>query len=124
MSATVRGLTRWASSVDVNDNYLGTVLASLAGQHSGVIDRFVRMWDEATHEILDRPAEEVVEILSAQAPGLARPEYVELVQSAEFGLLADPRVSSEQLSVLADIRVSAGAWAPDKSAQEELVARD
>jgi len=124
VSATVRGLTRWASSVDVNDNYLGTVLASLAGQHSGVIDRFVRMWDEATHEILDRPAEEVVEILSAQAPGLARPEYVELVQSAEFGLLADPRVSSEQLSVLADIRVSAGAWAPDKSAQEELVARD
>lgn len=123
VSATDTGLRRWASSVDVSDNYLGTVLASLVGTRSDSIERFVRMWDEATQEILDRPADEVVEILSAQAPGLAQKSYVELLQSAEFGLLADPRVSVDHLAVLADIRVSAHAWAPDRPALEGLVGR-
>ena len=123
VSATDNGLKRWASSVDVSDNYLGTVLASLAGSQGATMDRFLGMWDEATQEILDRPADEVVEILSAQAPGLAHVSYVKLLQSSDFGLLATPRVTVEHLEVLADIRVSAGAWAPEKTALEDLVGR-
>lgn len=123
VSATEGGLKRWASSVDVSDNYVGTVLASSAEGDIDSLDRFVRMWDEATQEILDRPSDDVVEILSAQAPDLAQGAYVELLQSTEFGLLTDPRVSLDHLTVLADIRALAGAWAPERAALEELVGR-
>lgn len=112
VGADAAGLKRWISSADIHPNYLGTVLATMAGPLSESTEAFVRMWGEATEAIASLSAGEVISLLSQAAPALAERPYVELLKSSEFGVLTDPNISVEQLSVLCDIRARAGAYTP------------
>lgn len=122
VAAEDMGLTRWATSVDVSDNYLGTVLVQLAGEISPPHRRFLDMWEEATQAILSSPADSIVEGLSAHTPQLANLPYVSILQSADFGCLAGEVISEAQLHVLAEIRRATGAYAPSDEAIARLVA--
>ncbi|GAA1691438.1 hypothetical protein GCM10009792_09270 [Microcella alkalica] len=116
------GLTRWLASVDVSDDYLGTVLVTMADRDTEGVDGLLALWQEATDFISSAPAARVSELLGASAPALATPAYVALLQSTEFGCVADASVSLEQLRVLADIRTSVGAYAPTDDQLAALLA--
>lgn len=115
------GLKRWISSADIHHNYLGTVLAQMAGPLTDSTQQFLAMWDEATTAISGSTAGDVMALLSHTAPALAERAYVELLKSADFGVLTDPDISVDQLTVLCDIRARAGAYTPTPSDVERTL---
>lgn len=116
------GLRKWASSIDVSDNYLGTVLTQIDASMNPNTEKFLELWEEATSIILSSSNSELVELLKTDFPKLANPEYVSLLQSEDYGLLRDAKASEEQLSALVQIRSAFGAYAPTKEAIASLVA--
>jgi len=122
VAAENQGLTKWATSKDVSDNYLGTVLVHVAGQESEEVARFVKLWQEATEAILSFSPEELRGLLAAKNPQLADSQYISLLQSEDYGLLLDPRVSVQQLEILAAIRAEFGAYRPSDKALADLLA--
>jgi len=116
------GLRKWASSIDVSDNYLGTVLTQIDASMNPNTEKFLELWEEATSIILSSSNSELVELLKTDFPKLANPEYVSLLQSEDYGLLRDAKASEEQLSALVQIRSDFGAYAPTKEAISTLVA--
>jgi len=117
------GLRKWATSIDVSDDYLGTVLAQIDSAKNSTTDRFLELWEEASNFILARPNFEVVNLLSLEFPKLASKEYVSLMQSEEYGLLRDPGVSTVQLHQLVQLRAQFGAYAPTDRDIASLAAR-
>lgn len=116
------GLRKWASSIDVSDNYLGTVLTQIDASMNPNTEKFLELWEEATSIILSSSNSELVELLKTDFPKLANPEYVSLLQSEDYGLLRDAKASEEQLSALVQIRSDFGAYAPTQEAIASLVA--
>jgi ABC-type nitrate/sulfonate/bicarbonate transport system substrate-binding protein len=112
VAAEQAGLRRWATSTDVSDDYLGTVLVQMAGPVSDHTRAFLDLWEAATQAILSSSTAELIELLGSQAPALANAEYVGILQSPEYGCLAGETVSAEQLRVLAEIRRLSGAYTP------------
>lgn len=115
------GLKRWISSADIHPNYLGTVLAQMAGPLLPSTQAFVDMWGEASEAIASSTAGEVMSLLSQAAPALAERSYVELLKSSEFGVLTDHEITAEQLGVLCDIRSRAGAYTPSPADVERTL---
>jgi ABC-type nitrate/sulfonate/bicarbonate transport system substrate-binding protein len=115
VAAERAGLRRWATSTDVSDDYLGTVVVQLAGDVSEQTRAFLDMWEDATQAILSSSTEELVGLLESQAPALANDDYVAIIKSAESGCLAGEVVSAEQLTVLAEIRRLSGAYTPSEA---------
>jgi hypothetical protein len=115
VAAERAGLRRWATSTDVSDDYLGTVLVQTAGPVSEHTRAFLDMWEAATQAILTSSAEELVGLLESQAPALANDDYVAIINSAEYGCLAGEVVSAEQLTVLAELRRLSGAYTPSEA---------
>jgi ABC-type nitrate/sulfonate/bicarbonate transport system substrate-binding protein len=115
VAAERAGLRRWATSTDVSDDYLGTVLVQMAGPVSEYTRAFLDMWEAATQAILTSSAEDLVGLLESQAPALANDDYVAIINSAEYGCLAGEVVSAEQLTVLAEIRRLSGAYTPSEA---------
>lgn len=120
VAASEAGLTRWATSRDVSDKYLGTVLAQLKGGEEPRTRAFVDMWDEATRSIIELRPEDLAVLLEAQTPHLANEAYIELLQSPDFGCIVDDKITLEQLQVLAHIRSQASAFTPSEAALEAL----
>lgn len=116
------GLRKWASSIDVSDNYLGTVLTQIDASMNPNTEKFLELWEEATSIILSSSNADLVELLKTDFPKLANPEYVSLLQSEDYGLLRDAKASEEQLSALVQIRSDFGAYAPTQEAIASLVA--
>lgn len=116
------GLRKWASSIDVSDNYLGTVLTQIDASMNPNTEKFLELWEEATSIILSSSNSELVELLKTDFPKLANPEYVSLLQSEDYGLLRDAKASEEQLSALVQIRSDFGAYAPTQESIASLVA--
>jgi hypothetical protein len=81
------------------------------------------MWEEATRAIVELETQDVLDLLTAQAPALANLDYISLLRSPEFGCLSDHHVVAEDLEVLSQIRSAAGAYRPSANAIEALVAR-
>jgi ABC-type nitrate/sulfonate/bicarbonate transport system substrate-binding protein len=71
VAAEQAGLRRWATSTDVSDDYLGTVLVQMGGPVSEHTRAFLDMWEAATQAILTSSAEDLVGLLESQAPALA-----------------------------------------------------
>jgi ABC-type nitrate/sulfonate/bicarbonate transport system substrate-binding protein len=115
VAAERAGLRRWATSTDVSDDYLGTVLVQMSGPVSEHTRAFLDMWEAATQAILTSSAEDLVGLLESQAPALANDDYVAIINSAEYGCLAGEVVSAEQLTVLAEIRRLSGAYTPSEA---------
>jgi ABC-type nitrate/sulfonate/bicarbonate transport system substrate-binding protein len=115
VAAERAGLRRWATSTDVSDDYLGTVLVQMAGPVSEHTRAFLDMWEAATQAILASSAEDLVGLLESQTPALANDDYVAIINSAEYGCLAGEVVSAEQLTVLAEIRRLSGAYTPSEA---------
>ena len=65
-------------------------------------------------------AEALSLLLEGENPRLADPNYIGLLQSEDYGILRDSRVSVEQLMILADIRSQFGAFRPSDEAISEL----
>lgn len=121
VAAEEAGLNRWVTSRDISDNYLGTVLAQLGDTVSPAVSDFLLMWDEATRSIHELEPHDVMVLLQAQAPALATAPYVDLLRSADFGVMVDEKVSFEHLHVLAEIRRATSAYAPSDDELRELV---
>lgn len=121
VGAEKAGLKKWITSADIHQNYLGTVLAQMAGPLSEATQGFLEMWAEATETIASSTPGQVMALLSEKAPGLANRAYVELLQSTDFGVLVDPAISPEQLRVLCEIRSQAGAYTPTLSDVERTL---
>ncbi len=115
VAAEQAGFRRWATSTDVSDDYLGTVLVQMAGPVSEHTRAFLDMWEAATQAILTSSTEELVGLLETQAPALANADYVAIIKSAEYGCLTGEVVSAEQLTVLAEIRRLSGAYTPSEA---------
>ena len=124
VAAEQAGFRRWATSTDVSDDYLGTVLVQLAGEVTQHTRAFLDMWEAATEAIHALSSAELVDALGSQAPALANAEYVAILQSAEYGCLSGESVSAEQLRVLADIRHRSGAYTPNDADIVRLTHRD
>jgi ABC-type nitrate/sulfonate/bicarbonate transport system substrate-binding protein len=114
VAAEQAGLRRWVTSADVSPDYLGTVLAKKAGPISEDTRAFLDLWEAATQAIQSFSPADLMEVLGAQAPVLANPDYVEILQSAEYGCVSGEVVSAQQLRVLAQIRKNSGAYAPSE----------
>lgn len=114
VAAEQAGLRRWATSADVSPDYLGTVLVQKAGPIGGETRAFLDLWEAATQAIQSFSPTDLMEVLGAQAPVLANPDYVEILQSAEYGCLSGEIVSAQQLRVLAQIRSNCGAYTPSE----------
>jgi ABC-type nitrate/sulfonate/bicarbonate transport system substrate-binding protein len=121
IAAENAGLKKWATSKDVSDNYLGTVLVQVGSSQTEQVHRFLALWEEATEAIFSMSPEELTRLLENENPGLADPRYIGLLQSEDFGLLRSSSVSSEQLMILADIRSKFGAYRPSNEAMSDLV---
>jgi len=115
VAAEQAGFRRWATSTDVSDDYLGTVLVQMAGSVSDHTRAFLDLWEAATQAILTSSTEELVGLLESQAPALANADYVAIIKSAEYGCLTGEVVSAEQLTVLAEIRRLSGAYTPSEA---------
>lgn len=115
VAAEQAGFRRWATSTDVSDDYLGTVLVQMAGPVSEHTRAFLDMWEAATEAILSLSSAELISALESVAPALANAEYVAILQSAEYGCLSGEVVRAEQLRVLADIRRQSGAYTPNEA---------
>lgn len=122
VAAEQAGLRRWATSTDVSDDYLGTVLVQMAGPVESHTRAFLDMWEAATQAILSSSSAELIELLGTQAPALANAEYVGILQSPEYGCLAGEVVSAGQLTVLAEIRRRSGAYTPSEADIRRLTA--
>lgn len=120
VAAEQAGLRRWATSTDVSDDYLGTVLVQMAGPVESHTRAFLDMWEAATQAILSSSSPELIELLGTQAPALANAEYVGILQSPDYGCLAGEIVSPEQLMVLAEIRRLSGAYTPSDTDIQRL----
>jgi ABC-type nitrate/sulfonate/bicarbonate transport system substrate-binding protein len=120
VAAEQAGFRRWATSTDVSDDYLGTVLAQMAGPVSEHTRAFLDMWEAATQAILTSSTAELVELLDSQAPALANADYVAIIKSPDYGCLAGDVVSAEQLTVLAEIRRLSGAYTPSDADIQRL----
>lgn len=116
------GMVAWVSSADLYPNYLGTVLAAPAGADRDTIGRLLGVWDRATAWLREAPAADVREVLSRHGEDLGSPEYLDLLRTPSFGLVAHPVVDVEDLRVLAAIRRDSGAYAPDDGELPGLVA--
>ena len=116
------GLQRRATSYDISQDYLGTVLVEAAPGNDEMAARFVAMWSEAVDFILTAEPDEIERLLAPQFPLLAESSYVSLVQSSIFGLIRDPVVSELQLNTLLEIREEVGAYVPSYESLLELVA--
>lgn len=121
LAAEVVGLRRWSTSADVSSQYLGTVLAQMAGPIGDQSRAFLDMWGEATRAILDLSPDRLIELLTGVAPVLASPAYVSLLQSPEFGCISGEEISVDDLMVLADIRAVSGAFTPNREQIDQLV---
>jgi ABC-type nitrate/sulfonate/bicarbonate transport system substrate-binding protein len=115
VAAERAGLRRWATSTDVSDDYLGTVLVQMGGPVSEHTRAFLDMWEAATQAILTSSTEDLVGLLESQTPALANDDYVAIINSAEYGCLAGEVVSAEQLTVLAELRRLSGAYTPSEA---------
>jgi ABC-type nitrate/sulfonate/bicarbonate transport system substrate-binding protein len=115
VAAEQAGFRRWATSTDVSDDYLGTVVVQLAGEVSEHTRAFLDMWEAATMAIRSLSTAELIDALGTQAPALANTAYVEILTSAEFGCLSGEVVHAEQLRVLAEIRRLSGAYTPSEA---------
>ena len=115
VAAEQAGFRRWATSTDVSDDYLGTVLVQMAGPVSDHSRAFLDLWEAATQAILTSSTEELVGLLETQAPALANADYVAIIKSAEYGCLTGEVVSAEQLTVLAEIRRLSAAYTPSEA---------
>ena len=115
VAAEQAGFRRWATSTDVSDDYLGTVLVQMAGSVSDHTRAFLDLWEAATQAILTSSTEELVGLLESQAPALANADYVAIIKSAEYGCLTGEVVSAEQLTVLSEIRRLSGAYTPSEA---------
>ena len=115
VAAEQAGFRRWATSTDVSDDYLGTVIVQLAGEVSEHTRAFLDMWEAATMAIRSLSTAELIDALGTQAPALANTAYVEILTSAEFGCLSGEVVNAEQLRVLAEIRRLSGAYTPSEA---------
>lgn len=120
VAAEQAGLRRWATSTDVSNDYLGTVLVQMAGPVSDQTRTFLDLWEAATQAILSSSSAELIELLGTQAPALANADYVGILQSPEYGCLAGEIVSAEQLTVLAEIRRLSGAYTPSEADIQRL----
>ena len=67
LAAEVVGLRRWSTSADVSSQYLGTVLAQMAGPIGDQSRAFLDMWEEATRAILDLSPDRLIELLTGVA---------------------------------------------------------
>lgn len=114
VAAEQAGLRRWITSADVSPDYLGTVLAQTGGPISANTRALLDLWEAATQAIQSFSPADLMEVLGAQAPALANPDYVEILQSAEYGCVSGEVVSSQQLRVLAQIRKNSGAYVPSE----------
>ena len=114
------GLKKWSTSTDVSEDYLGTVLVQVGSSQTEQVHRFLDLWEEATGAILSMTAEALSLLLEGENPRLADPNYIGLLQSEDYGILRDSRVSVEQLMILADIRSQFGAFRPSDEAISEL----
>jgi ABC-type nitrate/sulfonate/bicarbonate transport system substrate-binding protein len=123
VEAESSGFSRWATSVDVSSDYLGTVLVQLDTGVSDVAESFLQMWEEATQTILNSTPESVIELFQRTAPQLSQDHYVGLVQSSEFGLISGREITMEQLLTLAQIRSDAGSYTPAEADIAKLLAR-
>lgn len=112
VAAEQAGLRRWATSTDVSSNYVGTVLVQMAGAINEHTRAFLTLWEAATQAILSLSSAELIELLAKEAPALANPDYVAILQSAEYGCLQGEAVTADQLRVLAEIRRKSGAYTP------------
>ena len=121
IAAENAGLKKWSTSTDVSDNYLGTVLVQVGSSQTEQVHRFLDLWEEATGAILSMPAEALSRLLESENPRLADPNYIGLLQSEDYGILRDSRVSVEQLMILAGIRSQFGAFRPSDEAISELL---
>ena len=90
------------------------MLAQKAGPISEDTRAFLDLWEAATQAIQSFSPADLMEVLGAQAPVLANPDYVEILQSAEYGCVSGEVVSAQQLRVLAQIRKNSGAYAPSE----------
>ena len=115
-------LQRWSTSVDVSDDYLGTVLVALTSLDPEIKSRFLALWEEASQVIASKTPEDLAEVL-AEHPKLASAEYISILKSKDFGLLQDPAVYKNQLMKLASIRSQFGAYEPSAESIDELLAR-
>lgn len=115
------GATKWATSLDISPDYLGTVLVDLDSPGRQDTGPFLDMWDEATDVILASDSSKLVNLLETDYKNLANPEYVALLQSKDFGLLQDREVSPSQLAVLTGIRSEFGAYTPSEESLSELL---
>jgi ABC-type nitrate/sulfonate/bicarbonate transport system substrate-binding protein len=122
VAAEQAGLRRWATSTDVSDDYLGTVLVQMGGPVSEHTRTFLDLWEAATQAILSSSTAELIELLATQAPALANAEYVGILQSPDYGCLSGEVVKAEQLTVLAEIRRRSGAYTPSESDIRRLTA--
>lgn len=116
------GLKKWASSADVSDNYLGTVLAQLTSSRDEKTELFLRLWEDATEFILSSKPADLISLLSNDFPKLSNESYINLLQSEEYGLLRDPEVSLEQLMTLVNIRAEFGAYVASDDSLRFLLA--
>lgn len=121
VQAEAQGLKKWASSADISDNYLGTVLAQLNSSVDEKTELFLRLWEEATEVIASSKPSELSSLLSADFPKLSNERYIALLQSEQFGLLRDSKVSLEQLQILAEIRAEFGAYTPSSESIRALL---
>lgn len=121
IAAENAGLRKWATSKDVSDNYLGTVLVQVGSSQTEQVHRFLALWEEATEGILSMSPEELARLLEKENLSLADPRYIGLLQSEDFGLLRRSSVSGEQLMILADIRSKFGAYRPSGDAIADLL---
>lgn len=114
VAAERAGLRRWATSTDVSSNYVGTVLVQMAGPIGEHTRAFLNLWEAATEAILSLSSTELIDVLGREAPALANPEYVALLQSADYGCIQGKTVNADQLRVLAQIRSKSGAYTPSE----------
>ncbi|MEK9663331.1 MAG: hypothetical protein VW082_01800 [Candidatus Nanopelagicales bacterium] len=110
--ATHQGMRVWATSMDVSPIYPGTVLATLADGPD--VMPLLDLWDRTTEWLLDTDISEVSTVLESQIPGLGDRDYLALLRDPDVGLARNRAVTADQLRVLADLRRSSGAWAPDE----------
>lgn len=115
VAAEQAGLRRWATSTDVSPDYVGTVLVQMAGPVTEHTRAFLDLWETATQAILSLSSAELIQLLGDQAPALANPDYVAVLQSAEYGCIEGETVTADQLRVLAHIRSKAGAYTPSEA---------
>jgi len=122
VAAEEAGLVKWATSTEIDSNYLGTVLANISGVQSETTRSFLNMWEEVTQVIINSDSKHVKDLLEVYAPKLATDRYVEILKSPEFGVISGESISVDQLTVLAKIRERSGAYTPPEAELEKLAA--